>query len=180
MPVSTLLWSLPSLVTKETRLQVLQWKRLHNIYPTNTLLCKMKVKDDQMCSCCYDVVDYIEHFFFWPPADSEILEIYQTIHFGYFRHSESSNYCWCFVRNKTVWLREGQNQTNKSYNFNSENVYKYLQKDSHSCHCPWYLTVSSGFDTSRCDETCWKYVYRDHKHTHKKSRKSESVIDGLC
>ena len=24
----------------------------------------MKVRDDQMCSYCYDVVDYIEHFFF--------------------------------------------------------------------------------------------------------------------
>ena len=58
------IWSLPSLVTKETRLRVLQWKLLHNIYPTNILLCKMKVRDDQMCSFCYDVVDYIEHFFF--------------------------------------------------------------------------------------------------------------------
>ncbi|WP_419627006.1 hypothetical protein, partial [Thiolapillus sp.] len=58
------IWSLPSLVTKETRLRVLQWKLLHNIYPTNILLCKMKVRDDQMCSYCYDVVDYIEHFFF--------------------------------------------------------------------------------------------------------------------
>ena len=52
------------IVTKETRLQVLQWKILHNIYPTNILLCKMKVRDDQMCSYCNDVVDYIEHFFF--------------------------------------------------------------------------------------------------------------------
>ena len=42
------IWSIPSLVTKETRLRVLQWKILHNIYPTNILLCKMKVRDDQM------------------------------------------------------------------------------------------------------------------------------------
>ena len=51
------IWSIPSLVTKETRLRVLQWKILHNIYPTNILLCKMKVRDDQMCSYCNDVVD---------------------------------------------------------------------------------------------------------------------------
>ena len=58
------IWSLPAVVTKETRLRVLQWKLLHNIYPTNILLCKMKVRDDQMCSYCYDVVDYIQHFVF--------------------------------------------------------------------------------------------------------------------
>ena len=58
------IWSLPAVVTKETRLRDLQWKLLHNIYPTNILLCKMKVRDDQMCSYCYDVVDYIQHFFF--------------------------------------------------------------------------------------------------------------------
>ena len=60
--------SIPSLVTKETRLPVLQWKILHNIYPTNILLCKMKVRDDRMCPYCNDVVDYIEHFFFDCPA----------------------------------------------------------------------------------------------------------------
>ena len=42
------IWSMPSLVTKETRLRVLQWKILHNVYPTNILPCKMKVRDDQM------------------------------------------------------------------------------------------------------------------------------------
>ena len=31
----------------------------------------MKVRDDQMCSYCYDVVDYIEHFFFdCPPIQT--------------------------------------------------------------------------------------------------------------
>ena len=58
------IWSIPSVVTKETRLRVLQWKILHNIYATNILLCKMKVRDGRMCSYCNDVVDYIEHFFF--------------------------------------------------------------------------------------------------------------------
>ena len=51
------MWSLPSLVTKETRLQVLQRKYLRNIYRTSTSLCKMKVRDDQMCPYYNDVVD---------------------------------------------------------------------------------------------------------------------------
>ena len=43
------IWSVPSVVTTETRLRVLQWKILHNIYPTNISLCKMNVRDDRMC-----------------------------------------------------------------------------------------------------------------------------------
>ena len=58
------IWSIPLLVTKETMLRVLHWKILHNIDPTNILLCKMKVRDDQMCSYCNDVVNCIQHFFF--------------------------------------------------------------------------------------------------------------------
>ena len=34
---------------------------LHNISPTRILLCKMKVRDDYMCSYCNVVVDCIEH-----------------------------------------------------------------------------------------------------------------------
>ena len=128
------IWSLPALVTKETRLRVLHWKLLHNIFPTNILLCKMKVRDDQMLWCSR----LHWAFLFWLPADSEVLEIYRTIHFD--RHWGSSNYCWCFVRNKTVSLREGQNQTNKSYNFNRENVYKYLKKTK------WFLPLSMIFE----------------------------------
>ena len=62
------IWSIPQVVTKETMLQVLQWKMLHDIFPTNMLQCKMKVRDDRMCSYCNDVIDYIEHFFFDCPT----------------------------------------------------------------------------------------------------------------
>ena len=62
------IWSIPLLVTTETRLRVLQWKRLHDIDPTNISLCKMKVRDDQMCSYCNDVVNCIQHFFFNCPT----------------------------------------------------------------------------------------------------------------
>ena len=62
------IWSMPSSVTKETKLRVQQWNILHNNYPTKILLCKMKVRDDQMCSYCNDVVDYIQHFLFDGPT----------------------------------------------------------------------------------------------------------------
>lgn len=48
---------------KETRLKVLWWKIIHNIYPTNILLSKMKIKDSVKCEHC-QVIDFIEHFFY--------------------------------------------------------------------------------------------------------------------
>ena len=40
----------------------LQFKILHNFYPTNILLNRMKVSDSEKCKEC-NVVDFIEHFF---------------------------------------------------------------------------------------------------------------------
>ena len=60
-------WTLSFNTTKETRLRVLQWKILHNIYPTNIMLSKMKVTPNNFCSFCRGTVDYIEHFFFLCP-----------------------------------------------------------------------------------------------------------------
>ena len=58
-------WSLPFTACKETRLRVLQWKILHNIYPTNILLHKMGIAPSEKCNACNaDKKDYIEHFFF--------------------------------------------------------------------------------------------------------------------
>ena len=48
---------------KETRLRLLHFKILHNIYPTNILLRKMKIKNTDMCEFC-NTHDFIEHFFF--------------------------------------------------------------------------------------------------------------------
>ena len=56
-------WSRAKQVTKETRLKVLHWKILHNIYPTNILLNKMNIEETNKCSYCNDIVDFIEHFF---------------------------------------------------------------------------------------------------------------------
>lgn len=60
-------WSLAYKATKETRLRLLHWKIVHNIYPTNIMLSKMKVKETNKCSECVDIVDVIEHFFFECP-----------------------------------------------------------------------------------------------------------------
>ena len=56
-------WALAQTCTKESRLKELQWKILHNIYPTNILLNKMGLVGNNKCSYCLLEVDYIEHFF---------------------------------------------------------------------------------------------------------------------
>ena len=57
-------WMISYSCTKETRLLVLHWKLLHNIYPTNIMLKKMNVRNSEMCSFGCGEKDYIEHFFF--------------------------------------------------------------------------------------------------------------------
>ena len=66
-------WSLAHNATKEERLRLLHWKILHNIYPTNILLKKMKIRDNDLCSLCYEI-DYIEHFFLELPTSQTFLE----------------------------------------------------------------------------------------------------------
>ena len=68
------IWMLARAATKETRLLELQWKLNHNIYPTNILLQKMKVKETNKCDTCLGDVDFIEHFFFQCPKVSKLWE----------------------------------------------------------------------------------------------------------
>ena len=56
-------WELPRNATKEVRLRVLQWKIIHNLYPTNILLKKMGVCTSHNCSTCTGELDTMEHFF---------------------------------------------------------------------------------------------------------------------
>ena len=58
------IWNIPFKCSKETRLQCLQWKILHNIYPTNIMLSKMKLRDSNKCLYCPTETDFIEHFFY--------------------------------------------------------------------------------------------------------------------
>ena len=48
---------------KETKLLEMQWKILHNIYPTNILLKKIGKKNSENCDFCSEK-DYVEHTFF--------------------------------------------------------------------------------------------------------------------
>ena len=48
---------------KETKLQEIQWKIIHNIFPTNILLNRMGIKDSEKCEFCGEK-DHIEHYFF--------------------------------------------------------------------------------------------------------------------
>ena len=56
-------WSLPFECTKETKLQVMQWKIMHEIFPSNILLKKMKLKDSENCGLCGER-DTVIHFFY--------------------------------------------------------------------------------------------------------------------
>ena len=62
MSVPKDMWSIPWRTTKETRLRALQFKILHNIYPTNILLEKMGIAPNSLCQIC-KVQDFTEHFF---------------------------------------------------------------------------------------------------------------------
>ena len=45
-------WLVPYNCKVEVKLIVLQWKILHNIFPSGTLLFRMKLKDDENCDIC--------------------------------------------------------------------------------------------------------------------------------
>ena len=53
---------------KESRLRILSWKIIHNIYPTKLALFRMNIKEDNLCSWCdNNTIDNTEHFFFECP-----------------------------------------------------------------------------------------------------------------
>ena len=65
-------WNIPIVSTKEARLRELQWKILHNIYPTNILLQKMGLRNSNVCHFCNNHVDFVEHFFFYCPVINQL------------------------------------------------------------------------------------------------------------
>ena len=74
------MWSIPWRSTKETRLRALQFKILHNIYPTYILLEKIGIAPNSLCQLG-KVHDFTEHFFAVKPMWKEIEE-YLTIYSG--------------------------------------------------------------------------------------------------
>ena len=72
-------WTLSHKSSTEIKIRQLQWKILHKIYPTGTLLFKMKIKDGENCGFC-DERDTLIHFFancavskkLWSEAEKKI------------------------------------------------------------------------------------------------------------
>ena len=64
-------WLIPFKYSNETRLQSLQWKILHGIFPTGTLLTKMKLRANNNCQFC-DSIDTLQHFFYDCPISKVV------------------------------------------------------------------------------------------------------------
>ena len=56
------MWCVARENTPETKIIELQWKILHNIYPSGVLLNKMKIKVNNLCNFCGEI-DTLNHFF---------------------------------------------------------------------------------------------------------------------
>ena len=75
--------------TKETRLRLLHFKFIHNIYPTNILLSKMGIMPSNKCIWCSEI-DCIEYAFFkctklekfWKSVQQLILAKHGSKHIG--------------------------------------------------------------------------------------------------
>ena len=57
-------WTLASKCTSKTRWRLLQWKILHNIYPTSILLNKMGISNNKNYAFGCNQTDYLDFFFF--------------------------------------------------------------------------------------------------------------------
>ena len=62
----------------ETKIIELQWKILHNIYPSGVLLHKMKIKSNELCEFCGEV-DTINHYFVTCQIAKEVWEVAENI-----------------------------------------------------------------------------------------------------
>ena len=61
--LSPLCWHLIAKI-KDSRLRVLSWKIIHNIYPTGVTLLKQQIRKSDICPhCTEDKTDTLEHFF---------------------------------------------------------------------------------------------------------------------
>ena len=58
-----MIWLRPFISTKESYLRCLQWKIIHRIYPSGTVLKRMKIRESDSCQFCSHG-DSLSHFFF--------------------------------------------------------------------------------------------------------------------
>ena len=57
-------WNVSIFCSKEARVRTQQWKVLHNIWPTNVVLKRMRKVDCTHCTHCKEEVDDMGHFFY--------------------------------------------------------------------------------------------------------------------
>ena len=67
------IWCIAYDSTYEVKLRVLQWKILHEIYPTGSLRFKMNLRDSENCVFC-GAIDTLTHFFFECPISRDVWE----------------------------------------------------------------------------------------------------------
>ena len=114
-------------IISNKRNKTLEWKILHNIYPTNILFCKMEVRHDQMCSYCNDVVAYIENFFFDCPTIQKpwnYIRQYILITFDIQTHLTVVDVLFG-IKQQNCW----KVKTERINHINTENMSRYVQKD---------------------------------------------------
>ena len=70
------IFTLPKLTTLDSQTRIFQYKIIHRILPTNTLLHIYKIKDDPSCEKCPNVPDDIEHALHRCPA---VLELWYSL-----------------------------------------------------------------------------------------------------
>lgn len=84
----TKIWMMPYLATNDTKCREIQWKIIHRIYPTNTYLCRIRIRDRDLCEQC-NLPDTLEHFFvtcttvldLWKYIE-DIVSVYYSKHIG--------------------------------------------------------------------------------------------------
>ena len=68
------IYRLPFYITKNSKLQWLQYRINHRILGTNKLLYKIKVSQNNKCTFCSDSIETIEHIFWTCPKVFDVWE----------------------------------------------------------------------------------------------------------
>ena len=71
-------YNLPFVITLETKLQIFQYKIIHNILPTKCSLFGMKLCESETCHLCKMQVHTLAHLLYWYPVISKFWFAFQS------------------------------------------------------------------------------------------------------
>ena len=77
-----IIFKIPFITLRETKIQYFQFKFLHRLLATNRLLFLMGKKDSQICTFCHRDPETIEHLFWECPMTSSFLLDSELLFFG--------------------------------------------------------------------------------------------------